>query len=198
MKGWMVGRVVHGHHEVRFQRGNGGDRANAHRLPRSASFQSRDSTSRRSFVARPGVTKLSDPVEGQPLDRIGVQPPVYGGSSQGVGGVFHARLWRRTSAGSTHWLPLPGPPDSQNLSRSACSDGRIATMKINRGTYTSYSIACGVVWVVILVLVGSVGSESKRNTLFVVFLGWLIGWLSATIARAVYPPPKSRRPGVPS
>jgi len=26
------------------------------------------------------------------------------------------------------------------------------------------------------------------------FLGRVIGWLSATIARAVYPPPKSSRP----
>jgi hypothetical protein len=25
-----------------------------------------------------------------------------------------------------------------------------------------------------------------------VFAGWVIGWLSATIARAIYPPPKRR------
>jgi hypothetical protein len=27
-----------------------------------------------------------------------------------------------------------------------------------------------------------------------VFGGWVIGWTSATIARYIYPPPKTRRP----
>jgi hypothetical protein len=26
------------------------------------------------------------------------------------------------------------------------------------------------------------------------FMGWASGWASATIARAIYPPPRSRRP----
>jgi len=74
----------------------------------------------------------------------------------------------------------------------------MTTMKLNLRTYTAYSIGCGVVWAIILVLVASVGDESKRNTILLVFRGWVVGWLSATIARAVYPPPKYRRTGVPS
>jgi hypothetical protein len=31
--------------------------------------------------------------------------------------------------------------------------------------------------------------------ILLVFAGWAIGWLSATIARVVYPPPKSRVQG---
>ena len=71
-------------------------------------------------------------------------------------------------------------------------------MKLRLRTYTAYSIGCGVVWAVILVVTASVGSESKRDTLLLVGLGWAIGWLSATIARAVYPPPKVRRPADPT
>jgi hypothetical protein len=59
-----------------------------------------------------------------------------------------------------------------------------------RRTYTGYSIACGVVWAVILAGVSSTASPATRHTLMLVFGGWWIGWLSATIARAVYPPPK--------
>jgi hypothetical protein len=36
-------------------------------------------------------------------------------------------------------------------------------------------------------------ATEKKVTLgyiFAIFFGWCIGWLSATIARAVYPPPK--------
>jgi len=59
-------------------------------------------------------------------------------------------------------------------------------------TYTAYSIGCALVWAVILIAVTAFGSQGKRHTLLLVFLGWAIGWLSATIARAVYPPPKTR------
>jgi hypothetical protein len=35
------------------------------------------------------------------------------------------------------------------------------------------------------------GADSAtRHKFMMVFAGWVIGWLSATIARAVYPPPK--------
>jgi hypothetical protein len=57
-------------------------------------------------------------------------------------------------------------------------------------TYTSYSIACAIVWAVILAGVSSVADGATRHTFLLVFGGWVIGWLSATIARAVYPPPK--------
>jgi Na+-transporting methylmalonyl-CoA/oxaloacetate decarboxylase gamma subunit len=63
---------------------------------------------------------------------------------------------------------------------------------MNRRTrsYTVYSIGVGVVWAVILVLVSLLGSADKRDKFFLVFLGFAVGWVSATIARYVYPPPK--------
>ena len=60
-------------------------------------------------------------------------------------------------------------------------------------SYTAYSIAVGIVWAVLLPLVSSFASASKRDNIFLVFLGFAIGWLSATIARYVYPPPKKYR-----
>jgi hypothetical protein len=59
-------------------------------------------------------------------------------------------------------------------------------------TYTAYSVGCAVVWAVILVVVAAVASPAKVHVLLLLFAGWVIGWTSATIARYVYPPPKSR------
>ncbi len=59
-----------------------------------------------------------------------------------------------------------------------------------RNTYTGYSIACAIVWAVILAGVSLVADGATRRTFMIVFGGWVIGWLSATIARAVYPPQK--------
>jgi uncharacterized membrane protein YdjX (TVP38/TMEM64 family) len=67
-------------------------------------------------------------------------------------------------------------------------------MKLSLKTYTAYSIGCAVVWAFILTVVASEASKDTAHALLLVFLGWVIGWLSATIARTVYPPPKSRRP----
>jgi hypothetical protein len=64
-------------------------------------------------------------------------------------------------------------------------------MKLSLNTYTAYSIGCAVVWAVILTVVASEASKDKFHTFFLLFLGWVIGWLSATIARDVYPPPKA-------
>jgi len=60
-------------------------------------------------------------------------------------------------------------------------------------SYTGYGIAVGVVWTVILVAVSLFNPGGKRDTIFVVFGGFAIGWVSATIARYVYPPPKKYR-----
>jgi hypothetical protein len=57
-------------------------------------------------------------------------------------------------------------------------------------TYTAYSIGCAIVWAVILAGVSSAADSATRHKFVLVFGGWVIGWLSATIARAVYPPPK--------
>jgi len=95
---------------------------------------------------------------------------------------------------------LPGARIESNLEPGpqvvrVGADGLLVEDEMNarRGTYTSYSIAVGIVWAVILVLVSLFGPADKRHTFFVVFGGFVIGWLSATIARYVYPPPKKYR-----
>jgi Na+-transporting methylmalonyl-CoA/oxaloacetate decarboxylase gamma subunit len=60
-------------------------------------------------------------------------------------------------------------------------------------TYTAYSIGVAIVWAILLVLASLFDPAGKRDSIFLVFLGFAIGWLSATIARYVYPPPKKYR-----
>jgi hypothetical protein len=67
-------------------------------------------------------------------------------------------------------------------------------MRPRLNSYTGYSIGCAIVWAVILVAVSAGTATPIRHTIMSVFGGWWIGWLSATIARAVYPPPKKRNP----
>jgi hypothetical protein len=64
-------------------------------------------------------------------------------------------------------------------------------MNTRMKTYTAYSIGCAVVWAVILTVIATVASKDTNHTIYVMAGGWAIGWLSATIARSVYP-----RPGV--
>ena len=59
-------------------------------------------------------------------------------------------------------------------------------------TYTAYSIGCATVWGVALGALAVAGDTEKLQKALPVFAGWWIGWTSATIARYVYPPPKSR------
>ena len=66
-------------------------------------------------------------------------------------------------------------------------------MNIQTRSYTAYSVAVGIVWAVILVVTSVSASAAKFHTILVVFGGFVIGWLSATIARYVYPPPKKYR-----
>jgi hypothetical protein len=66
-------------------------------------------------------------------------------------------------------------------------------MNVRTRSYTTYSIAVGIVWAVLLVLASLLASASKWHNILLVFLGFAIGWLSATIARYVYPPPKKYR-----
>jgi hypothetical protein len=65
-------------------------------------------------------------------------------------------------------------------------------MRRHTNTYTGYSIACAIVWGVILAVASSAADSETRHKLMMVCGGWAIGWLSATIARSVYPPPKRR------
>jgi len=61
-----------------------------------------------------------------------------------------------------------------------------------RNSYTGYSIGCAIVWAFILAGVSLAVDNATRQKYMMVFAGWVIGWLSATIARAIYPPPKRR------
>lgn len=56
-------------------------------------------------------------------------------------------------------------------------------------TYMTNNLGCAIVWAVILLIVAT-AFPARVHTCRLVFLGWVIGWLSATIARFVYPPPK--------
>jgi hypothetical protein len=53
-------------------------------------------------------------------------------------------------------------------------------------TYTTYSIACFIVWALIFAYGLVFHLHTKNHAAFYVFCGWVIGWLSATIARKVY------------
>jgi hypothetical protein len=56
-------------------------------------------------------------------------------------------------------------------------------------TYTGYSIGCVIAWAILLAAVAALDSKDIQHTVAVLCGGWWIGWISATIARAVYPPP---------
>ena len=66
-------------------------------------------------------------------------------------------------------------------------------MRDRLNTYTAYSIASAIVWVVLIAIGVATGKTSTQHTVVYVILGWVIGWTSATIARYVYPPPKKYR-----
>lgn len=76
-----------------------------------------------------------------------------------------------------------------SLFRSAMTE-RVREMRKRLRTYTAYSISCGIVWAVILTAVWARAGDPTRHTFALLFGGWAIGWLSATIARVVYPPPR--------
>jgi hypothetical protein len=74
-----------------------------------------------------------------------------------------------------------------------CTIERIREMSRRfSNTYTGYSIGCAIVWAAILAGISLGADSATRHKFMMVFAGWVIGWLSATIARAVYPPPKRR------
>jgi hypothetical protein len=57
--------------------------------------------------------------------------------------------------------------------------------------YWTYSIGCFLVWGVVLAVRAAFwGKSSTTHSVLLVFSGWCIAWVSATIARSVYPPPK--------
>jgi hypothetical protein len=59
-------------------------------------------------------------------------------------------------------------------------------------SYTAYSIGCFIVWGALWVILVITAPSRTLHTVLLVFLGWVIGWTSASIARLVYPPPRRR------
>lgn len=59
-------------------------------------------------------------------------------------------------------------------------------------SYTTYSIGCALVWAFILAMLALAGRKEQLRTVLPFCVGWWMGWTSATIARYVYPPPRSR------
>jgi hypothetical protein len=66
-------------------------------------------------------------------------------------------------------------------------------MKLIQKNYVGYSIACAVVWAIVLGVIAGSASKASTHALLLVALGWWICWISATLARLVYPPPKKWR-----
>lgn len=56
--------------------------------------------------------------------------------------------------------------------------------------YWIYSAGLAVAWAVVFVVVFLRKGQHGAQTTLPVFLGFCIGWVSTTIARYVYPPPK--------
>ncbi len=56
--------------------------------------------------------------------------------------------------------------------------------------YWIYSAGLAIAWAVVLILALAVGGKQRAQTDLLVFFGFCIGWVSTTIARYVYPPPK--------
>jgi hypothetical protein len=64
-----------------------------------------------------------------------------------------------------------------------------------RRSYTTYSLGVAVVWAIVLAVGAILDRHAKFSAttfdvLLLVFGGFAIGWVSATIARFVYPPPR--------
>ena len=68
------------------------------------------------------------------------------------------------------------------------------SMRARLNSYTSYSIGCAGVWGAILLLPQRRLDSQTRDTLRFVCGGWWMGWTSATIARAGFPPPAPLTP----
>ena len=57
-------------------------------------------------------------------------------------------------------------------------------------SYWRYSAALAIVWALNLGLSSVVDSADRHRSRRLVFYGFALGWVSTTIARYVYPPPK--------
>ena len=56
--------------------------------------------------------------------------------------------------------------------------------------YWIYSIGLAIAWAIVLILNLVIRGREGAQPILLVFFGFVIGWVSTTIARYVYPPPK--------
>lgn len=61
-------------------------------------------------------------------------------------------------------------------------------MRLTRN-YWVYSVGLAVAWALVFVIRAAIGDRATVDTTLKVFAGFVIGWVSTTIARYVYPPP---------
>ena len=60
-----------------------------------------------------------------------------------------------------------------------------------RVDYLGWSLACGIAWAVIWILLATLAGTNTVHAFGYIFIGWVIGWGMSTIARVVYPAPSS-------
>jgi len=58
------------------------------------------------------------------------------------------------------------------------------------GNYWTYSAGLAIAWAVVLILMLTIGGSTRAQSVLLTFSGFCIGWVSTTIARYIYPPPK--------
>jgi hypothetical protein len=56
--------------------------------------------------------------------------------------------------------------------------------------YWVYSGGLAVVWAIVLAIAFTIAKGNHGQTFLLVFFGFFLGWVSGTIARYVYAPPK--------
>jgi hypothetical protein len=56
--------------------------------------------------------------------------------------------------------------------------------------YWCYSAGSAIAWAVCIILVRMIYGKESMQPILLVFFGWCICWVSETIARYIYPPPK--------
>ena len=60
---------------------------------------------------------------------------------------------------------------------------------LKRRNYWVYSVGSFLVWGLLLALAAFEAKTGEFHNILLVFAGWTLCWVSATIARFVYPPP---------
>lgn len=95
----------------------------------------------------------------------------------------------RMHAGPDHvstTLATPYGTAEDVLTRARTSDWKA----VMRRSWWMYSIGLAVAWAITLVLVRAVRGKPDAEQTLLVCGGYFLGWVSATIARYIYPPPK--------